>query len=125
MQTHDRHMLAFAILAGESRLKQQKQGELRFLLLTGTAACKGGFSNVTEHCYQRAITLNPHHMIAKYESFEEAMRSDEFLILIDRLDRFCTYEYAELLLEKIHPNWETEDSTEIESTCLARLIASD
>ncbi|MBT5017935.1 MAG: hypothetical protein P8M30_19180 [Planctomycetaceae bacterium] len=125
MQTHERHMLAFANLAGESRLKLQKQGELRFLLLTGTAACKGGFSNVTKHCFQRAITINPHHMIAKYESFEEALRSDDFLLLISRLDRFCTYEHAELLLENIHPNWEDEGSTEIESICLVKLNAND
>jgi hypothetical protein len=125
VQTHERQMLAFANLAGESRRKHQEQGELRFLLLTGAAACKGGFSNVTRHCYQRAITLNPHHMIAKYESYEEAFRSDDFLLLINRLDRFCTYEHAELLLENIHPSWETEGSKEVEATCLVKLNATD
>lgn len=124
MQTHDRHMLAFATLAGESRRRQQNQGELRFLLLTGLAACQGGFTKVSEHCYKRALTLNPHHMISKFNSFEEALRSDEFLTLLSRLDRFCTYEHAELLLEKIDPNWHDDGTAEIESRCLDRLNAT-
>jgi|GEM_PF-1280711 len=117
VETDARLMLAFANLAAESLQKKQQQGELRFLLLAGAAACRGGYPNVTEQCYQRAVSINPHHLLAKYDSFADAMRSEDFLTLISRLDRFCTYEHAELLLEKINPNWQ-EVSGDVETQCL-------
>lgn len=121
MEKHERHMLAFAILASESRNRQQDQGELRFLLLTGTAACRAGFAKVAEACYRRVLEVNPHHMLANYTSLPEALKSPDFLTLVSRLDRFCTFEHAELLLEKHQPGWDREFIEDLENKCLSTL----
>ena len=114
-------MLAFAILAAESRNRQQNQGELRFLLLTGTAACRAGFSKVAETCYRRVLEVNPHHMLTNYSSLPEALKSPDFQTLVSRLDRFCTFEHAELLLEKHQPGWDREFIEDLEDECLKTL----
>ncbi|MBD3676481.1 MAG: hypothetical protein HUJ26_23465 [Planctomycetaceae bacterium] len=118
METDERHMLAFAILSVESRERQQIQGELRFLLMTGTASCRAGYAQISRFCYKRILKLNPHHMLSKSPSLEEALKSEDFRTLISRLDRFCTYEHAEMLLEKHRPGWESEPYEEFEKHCL-------
>lgn len=121
VETEERHMLAFSLLAAESKTRQQAQGELRFLILAGTAACQAGYSQVTQMCYQRIKELNPHHMLTNYSSLEEALKSEDFQTLVNRLDRFCTYEHAELLLEKHRPGWESESIPDLEAHCLGIL----
>jgi hypothetical protein len=87
MTPQERRMLAFALLAEESRNRKQHFGELRFLLLTGHAACKAGWAVVPHVCRERVLEINPHHMLAKHASLEDALRDEEFQIFLGRLDR--------------------------------------
>lgn len=109
MTPQERRMLAFSLLAAESRQRRQYHGELRFLLLAGSAACEAGWAEVSRRCYERVLEINPHHMLAKYDALEDALRDEEFRMFLRRLDRFCTFEMAETLLEKLHPDWQSID----------------
>jgi len=116
-------MLAFAILAGESRKRGQLQGELRFLILAGIAACHAGHSEVADYCYHRILDINPHHLMSRYASITEALRSEDFQTFSQRLDRFCTYEHAEFLLQTHRPDWENlvQDQDDFKHHCLREL----
>lgn len=127
MTPHERRMLAFSLLAEESRIRQQPFGELRFLLLTGQAACLAGWAEVPGRCRERILEISPHHMLGKYHSLEDALRNEEFQVFFNRLDRFCTFEMAETLLEKLHPGWQSIDleaGQDLGTYCLSRLTDS-
>jgi len=107
MMPQELRMLAFARLAAESRRRQQPYGELRFLLLAGAAACRAGWAEVPRRCRERVLEINPHHLLSKYATLEDALRDEEFQTFLCRLDRFCSFEMAETLLEKLHPGWQS------------------
>jgi hypothetical protein len=109
MTAQELRMLAFALLAAESRKRQQPYGELRFLLLAGSAACRAGWADVPRRCRERVLEISPHHRLANYDSLEDALRDEEFRTFLSRLDRFCSFEMAEALLEKLHPGWQSID----------------
>ena len=124
MTPQERRMLAFTLLAAESRQRRQPYGELRFLLLAGSAACQAGWADVPRRCRERVLEINPHHMLAKYDTLEEALRDDEFQTFLSRLDRFCSFEMAEALLEKLSPGWQSIDfdaGSDLGSYCLQQL----
>jgi hypothetical protein len=115
-------MLAYASLAEESRRKGQQNGYLRFVILSGVAACRSGWSSVSSRCRELVLGLNPHHLLTNYNSLEEALRSDEFQPFLQHLDRFCTFERAEHLLEQLKLDWKPDEETfELESTVLKLL----
>ena len=51
---------------------------------------------------RREIVLanNPQHLIRKYASLPDALRSENFKVFHAQLDRFCTFEKAEYLLHE-------------------------
>ncbi len=116
-------MLAFSLLAAESRRRSQDSGELRFLLLAGAAACRAGWQTVPRQCRERALEINPHHMLSKYDSFEAALRDEDFKTFLKRLDRFCTFEMAETLLENLHPAWQSDVQDDLGGYCVSILTA--
>lgn len=127
MTPQELRMLAFALLAEESRYRKQPFGELRFLMLTGQAACNAGWADVSRRCRERVLEINPHHMLAKYDSLEDALRDEDFQVLLSRLDRFCTFEMAETLLEKLRPEWQSIElgtGQDLGTYCLSRLADS-
>jgi hypothetical protein len=102
-------MLAFAHLARFALRKGQQNGFLRFVILTGIAACRAGWSEVSARCRGLAIEVNPHHLVGKFDSLEDALRSEAFVPFVHHLDRFCTFERAEHLLEQLDPDWLSQD----------------
>ena len=122
MTPQEQRLLAFSLLAAESRNRQQHIGELRFLILAGTAACNAGWAEIPSRCYKRILEINPHHMLAKYSSLEDALRDEDFQTFLSRLDRFCTFEMAETLLENLHAGWqaiEFDDGHDLGTYCLS------
>lgn len=109
MTPQEQRMLAFTLLAAESRKRQQYYGELRFLLLAGSAACRAGWANVPRRYRERILEINPQHLLAKYGSLEDALRDEDFQTFLSRLDRFCSFEMAETLLEKLQPGWQSTE----------------
>ena len=109
MADHERRMLAFSRLAAESKSRGQSSGYVRFLLLAGIAAARAGHSQVAQHCRDLIVASAPQHLLASYKNLESALRDEEFQPFVQHLDRFCSFERAELLLDEMHLAWETVD----------------
>lgn len=105
MPDHERLMLTFARLAAESIRRRQAQGTVRFLLLTGIAAARAGWPAVSCDCRERVLQQNPAHLIGNYDSVEAALRDAAFAPFVRHLERFCSYERGEMLLDGIDPEW--------------------
>ena len=104
MRDHERAMLAYARLAHISQQKRQLLGRDKFLVLTGTAACRAGWPDVAQRCRELVVANNPAHLLARFADFPDALRSPDFEPLLKRLERFCGYEKAEHLLSELDIN---------------------
>lgn len=116
MQDHERNMLAYVMLADLSQQRRQLQGRNKFLILTGSAACRAGWPEVANRCHILVLADNPSHLLGRFELFTDAMRDADFQSFLKQLERFCRYERAEYLLaelqiEPIVPSTESEKTT--------------
>ncbi len=91
---------AFARLAEISQQKGQFIQRDKFLLLTGIAACRAGCIDIAARCRDIVLAHNPQHLIRRYDSLPDALRSDDFETFHNQLERFCTFEKAEYLLSE-------------------------
>lgn len=108
MPDYERMMLTFAQLAAESHQKQQVQGTIRFLILTGVAAARAGWPAVSTRCHELVCQHSPGHLLSNYDRIEAALRDEEFHPFLKHLERFCSYERAEMLLAELSPGWESD-----------------
>jgi len=99
MSDYDREMLNYVKLAVLSAGKGQPLGRDRFLVLAGAAACHAGLLEVASRCRELILQENLQHMIGRFESFPEALRSEDFTPLLKHLQRLCPPEQAEYLLQ--------------------------
>ena len=97
MVNHDLEMLTYLKLAELSRRKQNELGGDKLLVLAGAAACEAGCLSVAERCREVLVHHQPRHQLARYASFAEALRSEEFAALLKRLRKLCSFEQAEFL----------------------------
>ena len=97
-------MTAFARLAEISQQKQQFPQRDKFLLLAGIAACHAGWLDIAQQCRAIVLEHNPQHLVGRYPTFPDAIRSDNFETFHKSLERFCTFEKAEHLLGDIDPD---------------------
>ena len=95
----DLEMLNYVKLAALSAGKGQPLGRDRFLILAGAAACRAGLLDVAERCRELVLHDNPRHLIGGFDSFPDAMRSEDFTPLLKHLQRLCPVEQAEYLLQ--------------------------
>jgi hypothetical protein len=93
-------MTAFARLAEVSQQKRQFSQRDKFLLLTGIAACRAACIDIAARCREIVLAHNPQHLIRRYASLPDALRSEDFAAFHTQLDRFCTFEKAEYLLHE-------------------------
>lgn len=122
MNDQEQRMLAYATLAEESRLRGQQSGYMRFVILAGIAACRSGWSSVAARCRELVLDANSRHLLSDFGSLEDALRSEEFKPYLHHLERFCTFERAEHLLEQMEFEWNPgEENFELEATVLKRL----
>jgi len=101
MRDHERAMLAYARLAQISHQKRQLPGRDKFLVLTGAAACRAGWPEVALRCRELVLHHNRMHMVSRFDTFADALRSPDFEPLLKRLERMCGYEKAEHLLAEL------------------------
>lgn len=92
-------MLAFARLALLSHQRQQATGTEKFIVLTGFAACRSGWLEVANQCWQLLAGMNAKHFVVRAGSFPNALRDDSLSSFVTMLERFCSFEQAEHLLE--------------------------
>jgi hypothetical protein len=101
MRDHERVMTAYARLAAASQHKQQPAGRDRFLILTAAAACQAGWPEVAAACRRLVLENNPRHLVGRWETLADALRSDEFPQFLKQLERACDPEHAEHLLTRL------------------------
>jgi len=102
MSDSQRDMLAYVHLAVLSQQKGQLAGCDRFLVLAAAAACRAGWPDVAQRCRSLILDHNRAHLIGRFESVAEALRSEEFQPFVKQLDRFCGSERAEFLLTQLN-----------------------
>lgn len=65
----------------------EAQSRDRFLVLAADAALAAGDVNEAEHLRQRLLSVNPHHLLKPFKSFEEALKSRDVSDYISALRR--------------------------------------
>jgi hypothetical protein len=105
---HESAMLAYARLAEVSQRKHQLIGRDKLLVLAAAAACRAGWLDVGERCRQLVLEHNPAHLIGTYPTAADALRGDDFAPLLNQLERMCSYERAEFLVNEL--NLESEET---------------
>lgn len=101
MPDYESAMLVYARLARLAHAKGQSLGRDKFLLLAGIAACRAGWPDIGQLCRSLVLQHNPRHLVGRYASLPDALRSDEFAAFDKRLARWCPYEKAEHLLREL------------------------
>jgi hypothetical protein len=102
MPDYEAAMLVYAKLAGMAHAKGQALGRDKFLLLAGLAACRAGWPDVAEECRTLVLRHNPRHLVSRFASLPDALRSAEFTAFDKQLTRWCPYEKAEHLLRQLN-----------------------
>lgn len=102
MADHERAMLAYVKLADLSQQKRQLLGRDKFLILAGVSAVRAGWPEVACRCRELVLANNRSHLISRTETVADALRSSAFRPFLGRLERFCSYERAEHLLDQLN-----------------------
>jgi hypothetical protein len=97
---HESAMLAYVKLAAVSERKHQLIGRDRLLVLATAAAGRAGWIDVADRCRQLVLEHNPAHLIGRFSTAADALRSPDFTPLLNQLERMCSYERAEFLLNE-------------------------
>ncbi len=92
-------MLAFARLALLSHQRQQPLGTEKFIVLTGIAACRSGWLDLASQCWHLLASLNAQHFVVRSGSFPNALRDASLKNFVTMVERFCSFEQAEHLLD--------------------------
>jgi hypothetical protein len=101
MRDHESAMLCYIRLAVMSQRKRQLLGRDKLLVLAAAAACRAGWLDVAERCRQQVLEHNPAHLIKKFSSVADALRSEDFAALLKQHERMCGYERAEFLVNDL------------------------
>lgn len=98
MPTPELTLSAFLQLAEISNERGQMFPRNKFLILAAHAACEAGWLPVAERCRDVLLESNPAHMVNRFDTFPDALRSTEFQVYLKQLKKFCSTERAEHLL---------------------------
>ena len=98
MSDHEAAMLNYLTLADWSQRKGQSLPRDKFLLLAGAAACRSGLPDIADYCRRQVLANNTAHLIGRYASFSEALKSDDYRTFEKQLQKFCSAERAEHLV---------------------------
>lgn len=73
----------------------------KLLVLAAAAACRAGWPEVAQRCRELVLEHNPAHLIGKFATVADALRSEEFAPLVKQHERLCGYERAEFLINDL------------------------
>jgi hypothetical protein len=93
-------VIRYLRLADVAQRKGQISGRNRFLLLAAVDACHAGLLDVATLCRERVLQDEPRHLVGRFSTIPDAIRSEDFQPFSRRLVRFCSREQAEHLLEQ-------------------------
>jgi hypothetical protein len=127
MRDHEAAMLAYVRLAEISRRKRQPLGRDKLLVLAAAAACRAGWPEVAQRCRELVLEHNPAHLIGKFATVADALRSEDFAPLARQLERLCGYERADFLLSDLglEPASQGEPSEKSAGQIAIELLSSD
>lgn len=97
---HENAMLVYLKLAVVLHQRGQLAGRDKLLVLTGAEACRAGLLQQAEPCYELIRKNNPRHALSQYDSFLQAMKSEDFQVFLKRTEEHLPFEKAEFLLEE-------------------------
>ena len=111
MADPDLALSAYLQLAAISHARGQWLPRNKFLILAGASACVAGWLAVAERCRELVRAHSPNHMLGRYESFADALKSTEFQTYYKQLKKFCSTERAEHLL--VGQGYQLDSATEL------------
>lgn len=121
MVDHELGTYVFASLAELSHVKNQLDSRDRFLLLAAIAACRAGCLDIAERCRQMVLEHNSRHLIGNYDSIADALRDPDFAPFELSLNRFCSFEQAELLAARNNVMLDVERQSDAAIAVLDRI----
>uniref|UniRef100_A0A7C2PIT7 Uncharacterized protein n=1 Tax=Schlesneria paludicola TaxID=360056 RepID=A0A7C2PIT7_9PLAN len=122
MRDHETAMCAYAQLAVLSHEKRQSPARDRFLLLTGVEACRAGWPEVAAACHGTLVQNRSPMQVTKFPSFEEALRDEEFSRIAAHWERWCPFERAEHLLQRLGNSPRSEAAGESAGAWVLQLL---
>ena len=93
----ERLAVLYLQLVGASTNRGSTATRDRLLLLAAVHASESGWIEEADTCRELVLSTSPHHLVGRFATFAEAMRSDDFQSLARQLHRQCPQEMAEHL----------------------------
>ena len=93
-----RELVIFARLAQAFKNRLQMQDRDRALVMAGVCASMLEMEVIANFCRQLILKNNPGHMLKKFPSFQEALRTEDFVTFLKQVRRKLPTEKAENLL---------------------------
>lgn len=118
MVDHELGTYVFASLAKISHTRNQLDSRDRFLLLAAIAACRAGCLGIAERCRQMVLDHNSRHLIGNHSTVADALRDPDFAAFELSLNRFCSFEQAEMLATKHNIAIDVERKSDAASAAL-------
>lgn len=93
-------LVLYLRLAQAYRQHLQMPDRDRALVLAGSCAGLLGMPTIGKFCRQLILQNNPGHMVRRWESFDEALKDDDFHVFLKQLARRLSVERAETALRE-------------------------
>jgi hypothetical protein len=94
-------LATFLYLANANWKKLQMSDRDRLLVLSAIQATDLGFPSIAAFCRQLVLKNNPGHMLRRWDTVEEALKSEDLHVFLKQLRRRFPVERAETMLAEI------------------------
>lgn len=88
-------------LARASERRKRPHVRDRLLLLGAAHATKAGLPRIAAYCRRRVLEHNPQHLVQRWPTMADALRSSEFQFFLAHLEKRFSHEHAERLLQSL------------------------
>jgi len=95
------HLAVYLHLARASELRRRPHVRDRLILLSAVIAADNGLKRIAAYCRHRVLEHNPHHLVRRWPTMDEALRDPEFIHFLRHLQRRFPPETAERMLETL------------------------
>lgn len=96
-----REIVIFARLAQAFKGRLMLQDRDRALVMTGVCASMLQMEAIANFCHQLILKNNRGHLLKRYDSFEEALKTEDFVTFLKQVRRKLPTEKAETQLEEL------------------------
>ncbi len=96
-----RELVIFARLSQAFKSRRMMQDRDRALVMTGVCASMMQMREIATFCHQLILQNNRGHLLKRYESFEEALTTEDFVTFLKQVRRKLPTERAETRIEEL------------------------